>query len=65
MDKFNGIKRAKVTLKRNTYQDNRPSVFWRYFAAMLIVFAVGAAKFVGFDATPYFKQDYIEQYAET
>ena len=65
MDKFDGIKKANVKVRRNSYADERRGILWRYVVAALIVLAVILlpAK-LGFNISDYFKQDYIEQYAE-
>ncbi|MCH5164300.1 MAG: hypothetical protein J1F36_04715 [Clostridiales bacterium] len=65
MDKFNGIKKANVKVRRNSYTHDRPKILWRYVVAALIVLAVVLMPtYLGFDISEYFKQDYIEQYAQ-
>ena len=65
MDKFDGIKKANVKVRRNIYSAERPRILWRYVVAALIVIAAAMLPtYLGFEVSDYFKQDYIEQYAE-
>ena len=72
MDKYNGIKRADVTVRRNSYKakcrakryrSGGPKILWRYVVAALIVAVVSlCATFTDWGVAELFKQDYIEQY---
>lgn len=66
MDKYDGIKRASVKVKRNDYKassEYKPKILWRYIVAAFIVLAVmTCGNFTSYDAGELFKQDYIEQY---
>ena len=68
MDKYYGIKKAKVKVRRNEYKSSdsyRPKILWRYIAAAFLILGVAfCTKFTSYDASSLFKQDYIEQYAE-
>lgn len=75
MNRFDGIKKANVKIKRNTYggkkklnrnEKRTDGVFWRYVTAVFLVLGVFAiSSFTNYDAAELFKQDYLLQYEET
>lgn len=66
MDKYDGIKRASVKVKRNDYKASdgyKPKILWRYIVAAFLVLAVMTfGNFTSYNVSELFKQDYIEQY---
>lgn len=62
MNKYEGIKRANVSLRPNDYGSKRPKIFWRYVAAVLLVAITALTARFTPALTELFKQDYFAQY---
>ncbi len=71
MNRFEGIKKVKLSLKRTDYLRGRKGkkagrqLLWRIAISILLVLFALALKATGFDVGELLKQDYITMYAKS